>query len=305
MLPAALTAHGILPWLLPGLLPGLLLALLLAAAGIVLAPWLGLRRRPREISGAPQTVPASSRTQGQPAGILWRMAARQALNAESRARALYQIDLTPVGAMPDWRAGDVVEIPVPEGVRQYSVASVPAEGVVRLLVRQGGDGAATLTDTLRPGDGVALRFKSRESFHAPPGDSPLLLIGAGSGLAGLRAHIVTARASGRRCWLIYGERNPVTDGEACDELYGWQDDGTLAQLDLAFSAVTDGKGRYVQDILVGRTQDLKDWLSPDGTVLVCGDQGMGEAIDGALRAHMGEDWVEDALLSGRYRRDLY
>ncbi len=298
MLPGGLTAYGILPWLF--------LALLLVAAGIVLAPWLGLRRRPTDSSDRSQAVRVSPVTRAHSVGgVLWRLAARQALNAESRAKALYQIDLTPVGAMPDWRAGDIVEIPVPEGVRQYSVASVPEEGMVRLLVRQGGHGAATLTDTLQPGDGVALRFKTREAFHAPPGDGPLLLIGAGSGLAGLRAHIVTARASGRRCWLIYGERNPVTDGEACDELYGWQDDGTLLRLDLAFSAVADGSGRYVQDILVGRTADLKDWLSPDGAVLVCGSRDMGRAIDGALRAHLGDDWVDDATASGRYRRDLY
>lgn len=238
----------------------------------------------------------------------WRLKAREVLNPDSKAQKLVRVDLEPVSGQADWQAGDLIEIVTPKGHRRdYSIASLPQEGHVRLLVRQkvGGDGSRLLTEGLPPGETLKLRLKTHDNFHTPEGSGPLLLIGAGSGLAGLRAHLLAAMATGRPCWMIYGERNPVTDGGACDELIGWNDKGALTRLDLAFSSVMDGQGRYVQDVLVGRTKDLKDWLAADGAVLLCGGLDMGRAVDAALRRHLGNDWVEDAIASGRYRRDLY
>lgn len=238
----------------------------------------------------------------------WRLAAREVMNPDSKAQKLVRVDLQPVEGPAVWQAGDLVEIVTPKGHRRdYSIASLPDEGHVRLLVRQkvAGDGSRLLTETLQPGEMLKLRIKTHENFHLPEGGGPVLLIGAGSGLAGLRAHLVTAIAAGRQCWMIYGERNPVTDGGACDELILWHDKGQLTRLDLAFSSVTDGQGRYVQDALVGRTKELREWLTADGSVLVCGGLDMGRAVDSALRKHLGNDWVEDAIANGRYRRDLY
>ncbi len=239
----------------------------------------------------------------------WRLVEREVLNPDSKAEKLVRVDLHPVEGQAGWQAGDLVEIVTPRGHRRdYSIASLPDEGHVRLLVRQkaDGDGSKLLTETLQPGEHLKLRVKTHTNFHLPKGNGPVLFIGAGSGLAGLRAHLLAAMAAGRRCWMIYGERNPVTDGGACDELIAWQDAGKLERLDLAFSSVSDGKqGRYVQDTLVGRTNDLKAWLSADGSVLVCGGLDMGRAIDAALRRHLGNDWAEHAIAEGRYRRDLY
>jgi sulfite reductase (NADPH) flavoprotein alpha-component len=238
----------------------------------------------------------------------WRLVGREVMNPDSKAQKLVRVDLQPVDSPAVWRAGDLVEIVTPRGHRRdYSIASLPGEGCVRLMVRQkvDGDGSKLLTETLQPGGTLKLRIKTHDNFHLPEGAGPVLLIGAGSGLAGLRAHLMTAMESRRRCWMIYGERNPVTDGGACDELIAWQDNGQLARLDLAFSSVTDGQGRYVQDALVGRTKELREWLAADGSVLVCGGLDMGRAVDAALRKHLGDDWVEDAITNGRYRRDLY
>lgn len=238
----------------------------------------------------------------------WRLKDRQVLNGDSKAQKLVQVDLVPEGGMPGWQAGDLIEIVTPKGHRRdYSIASLPREGHIRLFVRQvdKGDGSVLLTQTLQPGEQIDLRLKTHENFHTPAGQGPLLLIGAGSGLAGLRAHLLDARAAGRPCWLIYGERNPVTDGTLCDELIGWQDDGSLERLDLAFSAVQDGNGRYVQDVMVGRTAELKAWLGNGGGILVCGGLDMGKAVESALRGHLGDEWIEDAIGNGRYRRDLY
>ncbi len=237
----------------------------------------------------------------------WQLRAREILNPDSKAQKLVQVDLELAGDLPAWQAGDLAEIVTPRGHRRdYSIASLPHEGHVRLLVRQTphGDGSTLLTETLALGATMPMRVKSHGNFHTPEGKGALLLVGAGSGLAGLRAHILAARAAGRKAWLIYGERNPVTDGVLCDELIGWQDDGSL-RLDLAFSSVKDGQGRYVQDIMVGRTNELKTWLGTDGAVLVCGGLDMGKAVDATLRSHLGDAWADEAIAVGRYRRDLY
>ncbi len=244
----------------------------------------------------------------EPAFVSWQLAARQVLNPDSRAQKLVQIDLRPTAGGPQWQAGDLIEITTPKGHRRdYSIASLPSEGHIRLFVRQtkNGDGSTLLTEGLPVGGTLDLRVKTHDNFHTPAGEGPLLLIGAGSGLAGLRAHLLAARAAGRKCWMIYGERNPVTDGALCDELLAWQEEGSLSRLDLAFSAVNDGQGRYVQDLLVGRSNELKAWLADAGGVLVCGGLDMGKAIDTSLRAHLGNDWADAAIASGRYRRDLY
>jgi sulfite reductase (NADPH) flavoprotein alpha-component len=241
----------------------------------------------------------------------WRLKDRRVLNPDSPAQKLYQVDLVPDGALPSWQAGDLAEIILPDGRRRdYSIASLPLEGVLRLYVRQVvredgrfGEGSGRLTDGLHAHERIKLRLKSHDGFHTPPGSGPLLLIGAGSGLAGLRPHILQACAARRPCWLIYGERSPATDGALCEEMRAWQADSTLLRLDLAFSAPANGPGRYVQHFLA--EAEVSAWLGATGSILVCGGLDMGKGIEAVLRGRMGNDWVETALAAGRYRRDLY
>ncbi|WP_443749311.1 hypothetical protein [Asticcacaulis solisilvae] len=255
------------------------------------------RRRPA-LAGvaAPQPVtapvPASAapRANPTPAGG-WRIAAREVVNAESRADKLVQIDLEPTEGAASWRAGASVEI----GSRRYPIASLPSEGHVRLWVPAGEDPSTTISPS-------AVRLVADGAFRAPDGETPLLMVGMGAGLAALRPNLMEARAAGRKCWLIYGEHNPVTDGALCDELIGWQDDGSLSRLDLTFYAGADG--RRVEDVFVGRTLEFQGWLGEDGAVLVSGSHDMAVAVDAALRRHMGDAWVESAIASGRYRRDI-
>lgn len=225
----------------------------------------------------------------------WRLAAREVVNADSRADKLVQIDLEPTEGAASWRAGASVEIASAQGSRRYPIASLPSEGRVRLWVPASEDPSAAVTPS-------AVRLIADGMFRAPDGDAPLLMVGTGAGLAALRPNLMEARAASRKCWLIYGEHNPVTDGALCDELIAWQDDGGLSRLDLTFYAGVDG--RRVEDVFVGRTLEFRDWLGDNGAVLVSGPQDMAMAVDAALRRHMGDAWVEDAILSGRYRRDI-
>ncbi|SPU53794.1 oxidoreductase [Bordetella trematum] len=136
-----------------------------------------------------------------------------------------------------------------------------------------GLGSGWLTERC-PLDGkVALRLRSNPGFHLPPGDFPLVLIGNGTGLAGLRAWLKARAALGHgRNWLIFGERHADHDALLCDELQDWQRQGLLPELDLVYSR--QGQG-YVQDRLRQRAGLLREWVGAGAVIALCGSlQGM-------------------------------
>lgn len=205
-----------------------------------------------------------------------------------------------------WQAGDLAEIETADGHRRdYSIASLPSEGSLELLVREVrteggyGKGSGLLIHGLEVGAKIGLRVKTHVGFHAPEGSGPVLMVGAGSGLAGLRPHILEAFAAGRPVRVVYGERHPEYDSGLCEELVRWRDEGKIG-LDLAFSQ--GAERRYVQD-LIGA--EVAQWLGEGGAVVVCGGLNMGRGVEAALRRVCGESWVDKAFAEGRYRRDLY
>ncbi len=163
----------------------------------------------------------------------WQLRARHHLNPGSQGGPVYHLELMPSGdrPLPSWEAGDLVQVCVsptaddtastgsndgepattpttPDDAqrpREYTIASLPADGAVALMVRRttredGTPGWASgwLTERLPVGATVALRLRSHPSFRIGGNASrPLILIGNGTGLAGLRAHL-KARAAQRR-----------------------------------------------------------------------------------------------------------
>jgi sulfite reductase (NADPH) flavoprotein alpha-component len=238
-----------------------------------------------------------------PAYAPWRLIERERLNGpDSPGEGLWRIALEPLGDLPDWRAGDIAEIGVPStpgrpphAHREYSVASLPADGRLELIVRlmRGPDGAP-----------VDLRIRSNSAFHGPEDAPPMILIGAGSGLAGLRAHIKERQAAGRGAnWLILGERHPAHDRILTPELEAWRALGTLQRLDRIFSR-GDG-GWYVQDHLRDEADLLRDWTARGAAIYVCGGVAMGAGVHIALGEILGAETLDDLTARGRYRRDVY
>ncbi len=256
------------------------------------------------------TTPGDAR----PSGFTpWQMVARDHVNPLGGER-LYRIGLVPPdSAVPAWRAGDIAEFEMPDGQRRsYSIASLPSEGRLDLLVRETkttdgrlGAGTAWLLHQNQPGQTISLRIKPNDAFRAPAGDGPLLLVGAGSGLAGLRPHILEALGAKQPAWLIYGERHGDSHGHSCRELQAWHRDGSLYRFNLALSCPEGGQGRYVQDIVTQYAGDLKHFMAPGGRVAMCGGRAMGAAVDAALTQALGEDWMTTAIAESRYRRALF
>ena len=189
----------------------------------------------------------------------------------------------------------------------------PADGAVELLVRrmpgENGDsglGSGWLCEHAPPGSSMHLHIRSNPGFHAPPGAPPLILIGNGTGLAGLRAHLRARAAAGERPnWLLFGERTRAHDLHFGDEIARWQQDGTLTRVDLAFSRDQDERV-YVQHRLSAAADTLRAWIDNGAALLVCGSRdGMAAGVDATLREILGSDRVDALMEDGRYRRDIY
>lgn len=197
--------------------------------------------------------------------------------------------------------------------REYSIASLPVDGAVHLLVRlmqradgSPGLGSGWLCRHAQPGDAIALRIRRNPNFHPPSPDVPMILIGNGTGLAGLRAHLrARVQAGASRNWLLFGERQRAHDFFHAEELLAWQAQGMLEHLDLAFSR-DGGEHRYVQHALRARADRLRQWIAEGAAIYVCGSlAGMAPEVDAALRDILGGERLESLRAEGRYRRDVY
>ncbi len=207
----------------------------------------------------------------------------------------------------------LVDALVPLGMREYSIASIASDGVLELIVRQErhpdgslGLGSGWLTEHVALGSSISLRLRRNSGFHLPDVPVPLILLGNGTGLAGLRSLLKARIADGQqRNWLLFGERNIKHDFLCQDELQGWLASGDLALLDLAFSRDQEEK-IYVQDRLRESAEVLRRWLSDGAAIYVCGSlQGMAAGVDQALVDILGSEAVERLIEQGRYRRDVY
>ena len=248
----------------------------------------------------------------------WRIASRVLANPGSAGAPLYRLALVPqAGALPAWEAGDLAQVSAPadpDHPREYSIASTASEEHLALLVRlqrreDGSLGAASswLCQDAGPHDTIRLRIRAHARFRLNGNAArPLIAIGNGSGLAGLRALLKARIDAGRGDnWLLFGERNAAHDFLCRAELQGWLASGSLARLDLAFSR-DQATARYVQHLVREQAEELRAWISRGAAIYVCGSlQGMAGGVHEALAEVLGADALDALTAEGRYRRDVY
>jgi len=169
-----------------------------------------------------------------------------------------------------------------------------------------GLGSGWLTEHAPLGAAISLRLRRNSGFHLPAEPCPLILLGNGTGLAGLRSLLKARIAQGQQPnWLLFGERNAAHDFYCRDELQGWLASGELARLDLAFSRDQAHKV-YVQDRLREAADELRRWLADGAAIYICGSlNGMAAGVDQTLIDLLGADAVQQLIEQGRYRRDVY
>ena len=217
------------------------------------------------------------------------------------------------GHLVGLHAQALVDALIPLSLREYSIASIPEDGQLQLIVRQErhadgslGLGSGWLTEYAAVGSAISLRIRRNSGFHLPAEPRPLILLGNGTGLAGLRSLLKARIAKGQQPnWLFFGERNAEHDFYCRDELQDWLAKGDLTRLDLAFSR-DQAQKIYVQDRLREAAEDVRQWLADGAAIYICGSlQGMAAGVDQALIDIVGAEAVEQLIEEGRYRRDVY
>lgn len=251
-----------------------------------------------------------------PVPTRWRLAQRQHCNPGSQGGACYELRLDSLDTPPPvWQAGDIAHVRIGDTGqhRDYSIASIPDESQLRLLIRQHqhadgtpGLGSHWLTQALGVGDSVDIHLRSNTQFHLHSDGRPAIFIGNGTGLAGLRALIQARRQNAQRNnWLLFGERQRQHDFIWQTELQSWLDDGSLQHLDLAFSRDQADK-HYVHHLLREAAPRLRDWVARGAVLYVCGSQqGMAQDVDHALQDALGAHGYHDLRQRGGYKRDVY
>ncbi|MFT4021286.1 MAG: hypothetical protein QM666_07200, partial [Acinetobacter sp.] len=197
--------------------------------------------------------------------------------------------------------------------REYSIASIPEQRQLNLVVRQQqneqgelGLGSGWLTQHCAIHSDVLLSLRTNENFHLIEDDRPIICIGNGTGIAGLLSLLHTRQLrQHHRNWLIWGERHRQTDYFYQTILEEWQNDGMLQRLDVVFSR-DQAEKIYVHHVLRQQATLFKQWIADDAVIYVCGSlNGMAGDVDAALVEILGVDAVEELRLHGRYRRDVY
>jgi sulfite reductase (NADPH) flavoprotein alpha-component len=214
--------------------------------------------------------------------------------------------------------------------RLYSISSSPVAhageihatvAVVRYTSHnreRGGVCSTLFADRTSVSDSLPIYIQPNKKFRLPADpDTPMIMIGPGTGIAPFRGFLHERRALGHngRNWLFFGERSAASDFLYRDEFEAMLADGHLAKLDTAFSRDQESKV-YVQDRMIQNSHVLWDWLQDGASVYVCGDASqMGKDVHATLRkivekeagmsAQGAEEYVTALKEQHRYHRDLY
>jgi sulfite reductase (NADPH) flavoprotein alpha-component len=155
-------------------------------------------------------------------------------------------------------------------------------------------------------------------FRLPAGsDTPMIMIGPGTGIAPFRAFLEERKATGAKGknWLFFGDQKRASDFLYREELEGMFNDGVLTRLDLAFSR-DQAEKIYVQQRMQEQANELFAWLEQGAHFYVCGDaKRMAKDVDAALHeviqraggksAEQAMEYVAALKSAKRYQRDVY
>ena len=286
-------------------------------------------RRLAELLGLVRTETRS--VEGLTAAAAAALAAAEAAAPDPFADGRQVLDL-----LTEWRAvrprpDKFVESLSPLQPRLYSIASSPLAhpdevhltvGVVRFENPMGlpckGVCSTYLAERVRPGQKVRAFVHASTRFGLPAdNNTPIIMVGPGTGVAPFRAFLHHRRAAGAkgRSWLFFGDRRRSSDFLYRPDLEQHLSDGALTRLDTAFSR--DGAEKaYVQHRMLEHAAELWKWLQDGAHFYVCGDaRRMAKDVDETLRLIVWEQggmtqpdvdaYMTHLTKSGRYQRDVY
>ena len=160
---------------------------------------------------------------------------------------------------------------------------------------------------------------SAKHFHLPQDlDTPIIMIGPGTGIAPFRAYLQERQALGAKGknWLFFGAQREKCDYAYKEDFDRFKRDGILTRIDCAWSR-DQARKIYVQHRMLESAPEIWKWIDSEGAqFFVCGDaRRMAKDVDAALRKIIHEqggksieqasEYVERLKNEKRYKRDVY
>ena len=162
-------------------------------------------------------------------------------------------------------------------------------------------------------------FPNTSKFRLPEdGNTPIMMVGPGTGIAPFRAYLQERKAVGAKGknWLFFGSQHQHCNYFYREELEQYRREGFLTRCDCAWSRDQEGKS-YVQHKMLENGAEIWKWMESEGAhFFVCGDaRRMAKDVDAALRKIIQEqggrseeqtnEYVEKLKSDKRYKRDVY
>lgn len=214
--------------------------------------------------------------------------------------------------------------------RLYSIASSQAEvedevhltvGVVRYDAYGQphlGGASGFLAERLAEGDKVKVFVEHNNNFRLPQSDdTPVIMIGPGTGIAPFRAFLQErdARGASGKNWLFFGNPHFTQDFLYQLELQNYLKRGVLTKLNVAFSR-DQAQKVYVQDKLRQYGSEVWQWLQNGAHLYICGDANrMAKDVQQALidivqqhggkTAEQAQTYLDELRVAKRYQKDVY
>ena len=227
-------------------------------------------------------------------------------------------------------AENLVRILRPLQPRSYSISSSPKAfpGELHLTVgevnyesngrRKRGACSTFLSKVDIENGQVPIFIESNQNFRLPKDAStPIVMIGAGTGIAPYRAFVQHRELSENRgkSWLFFGNRNFETEFLYQTEWQNFLKSGALTKMDVAFSRDGSHK-KYVQHRLVENSAELYKWLKEGAHFYICGDMNkmagdVQSALvkiiekEGAMNTESAQEYVNNLQKERRLQLDVY
>lgn len=244
--------------------------------------------------------------------------------AEVLARRVSVLDLLEQFPSCELAFAELLELLPAMRIRQYSISSSPRRDATRATLTVAvvdapawsGHGrfrgaCSTYLAGLRPGDRVAVGVRSPSAPFHPPADNavPMILIGAGTGIAPLRGFIedrALRPESPGETLLFFGCDHPDVDFLYRDEWPGF------VEVFPAFFQQPDGEITFVQHRLWAERARVHALIERGARVFLCGDGArMAPAVRAALlqiraeHAPDAEAWLAALERDGRFVSDVF
>lgn len=178
--------------------------------------------------------------------------------------------------------------------------------------------SSQIAERIQPGDMLSVYVDQNPNFKLPSNpDTPIIMIGPGTGVAPFRAFLQEREAEGitGKSWLFFGDQHFSSDFLYQVEWQKWLKNGVLTKMDVAFSR-DQAEKVYVQHRMLEKRKEFYQWLEDGAVVYVCGDEkhmarDVHQTIltilekEGGLTSEQAAVYIDQMRKQKRYQRDVY